>query len=107
MTDAETRFIEIIRTLDDNSLATAELMIHAAMRGDMDGCRSLAELLARPERKSFSDAEFNFDLLDRLKALCPYSEYLAWCRTMVLCAERGDHARAEALQDLMRRRVAN
>jgi hypothetical protein len=49
----------------------------------------------------------DYDLLNSIKAICPEYERVPWARALCFAVGRGDQNKVTALQDIMRRRVAN
>ena len=54
-----------------------------------------------------NDFEPDYDLLRRMRAVCPNGEAMDWGRALVVSLMRGDGRRAATIEALMRRRVAN
>lgn len=87
-----------------NFFALYSLTLH---RGDEKLAHGIASA-ALLSRNDFEEAcEVDYDLLGRIKTVCPDWEALTWGRIITRCVLRGDQRKAATLQDLMRRRVAN
>lgn len=102
------QFAEIVAELDDESLLLVVLMAHALKRKDMDLTTAL-EAYGQTPKQDQDDAacEVDFDLLSRIKTVCPEDESLTWGRALTRCVMRGDERKAGALQNIMRRRIAS
>jgi hypothetical protein len=108
MSDLDTQLAEVIGQLDDENLLLVVLMAHALKRKDMVLNAALEAYCHIPRREQDeASCEVDFDLLGRIKTVCPEDESLTWGRALTRCVMRGDQRKAAALQDLMRRRVAN
>lgn len=108
MNNLEAQFTEIIGQLDEENLLLVVLMAHSLKRKDMS-LNAALEAYGHIPRQDQDDAacEVDFDLLGRIKTVCPDDESLTWGRALTRCVLRGDQRKAAVLQDLMRRRVAN
>ena len=108
MSDLDAKLEEIIGKLDEENLLLVLLIAHALKRGDM-GLNTALEAYGHIPRQEqdHGTCEVDFDLLGRIKSVCPDDESLTWGQALTRCVMRGDQRKAEALQDLMRRRVAS
>ena len=108
MSDLDTQLAEVIGQLDDEDLLLVVLMAHALKRKDM-GLNAALEAYGHIPRQDQDNAacEVDFELVGRIKTVCPDDESLTWGRALTRCVMRGDQRKAAALQDLMRRRVAS
>lgn len=107
MSDLDTQLAEVIGQLDDENLLLVVLMAHALKRKDM-GLNAALEAYGHIARQDQDNAacEVDFELVSRIKTVCPDDESLTWGRALTQCVMRGDQRKAAALQDIMRRRVA-
>ncbi len=100
--------IERMSELDIEDSALVALKIHALRRDDEKLSTGLDNYALTPRQdKEDVSCEIDFDLLARLKSICDEDEVLYWGRVICHSALRGDERRVEAIQGLMRCRVAN
>jgi len=101
------RLAEVVMQLDDENLLLVLLLAYALNRNDIT-LNAALEAYGHIPRTDDEGATCNvdYDLLGRIKAVCPDDEGLTWGRALTRCVLRGDEHKAAALQDIMRRRVA-
>lgn len=103
----DVRLADVVAQIDDENLLLLMLLAYALKRNDL-ALNAALEAYGHIPRTDDEGATCNvdYDLLGRIKAVCPDDESLTWGRALTRCVLRGDWHKAAALQDIMRRRVA-
>lgn len=107
MTNIDAELVEMIQQLDAESLSTITLLAYAITRKDrkLNAAIKAYGLIPRQDMDD-ANCEIDYDLLSKIKSVCPSDEGLTWGRALSQCVLRGDKRRVAAIQDLMRLRMA-
>lgn len=97
---------ELVKELDGENFATFGLMICALRRDDKILSAGLDNYGRAPRSDNNESCIVDFGLISRIKTICDEFETSLWGRALIDCVMRGDQQKADALQNLMRRRVA-
>lgn len=107
MSDLEKEFRAALAEADDETVTFWVLYSLAVHRGEQGLADAVLSAAMLPRLDGDETCDLDFDLLGRIKTVCPDDESLTWGRALTRCVMRGDQRKAAALQDLMRRRVAS